>query len=170
MLRAVSDMLDRIRRELDERLAALRPAADEFARLQRAADALDGLDAPAAAARPGASAPAPRAARTRGGRGTEINPAGRRSPSRAGRERAAPGHTQLRVMEQLRTSPGSSSTAVARALGISANAAAATISRLVKQGRASRLDAGGYGPAEPAADGDAAAADGTAAADDGAES
>ena len=145
-------MLDRIRRDLDERLTALKPAAEEFARLQRAADALDGLDAPAAARRPGASP------RTRGGKGTEITPAGGRSPARAGRERAAPGQTQLRVIEQLRASPGSSSTAVARALGISANAAAATISRLVKQGRASRLDTGGYGAAQPADGG----ADGTA--------
>lgn len=124
------DLLDRIRRELDDRVAALRPAVEESERLQRAVDALAGIDAPAAS-RP---AQGRRAVRPR------------RSTTRAG-ARAAPGQTQLRVIEQLRRNPGSSSTVVAQALGISTNAAAATISRLVKQGRVSRLETGGYAPA-----------------------
>jgi len=37
----VSDLLDRIRREIDDRIAVLRPVAEEAARLQRASDALD---------------------------------------------------------------------------------------------------------------------------------
>lgn len=137
MLAPVSDLLDRIRRELDDRTAALKPAADEFARLQRAADALDGAMSPAAPS-------VPRAAHA--GRAT---PPRRRGEAPKNRRRAAPGQTQLRVIEQLRNTPGSSSTAVAQALGISANAAAATISRLVKQGRVRRLDTGGYAAAEP---------------------
>jgi len=52
------------------------------------------------------------------------------------------------VIEQLHSGPGSTSTSVAKALGISANAAAATISRLVKQGRVHRLQTGGYATAE----------------------
>ena len=145
MLRAVSDLLDRIRRELDERVVTLKPAAEEYARLLRAVDALDAVPRGADAAPP-AARPAARAARP----AARPKPASRRKATRSGAERAAPGATQLRVIEQLRIGPGSSSTAVAQALGISANAAAATISRLVKQGRVSRLDTGGYAAAEPA--------------------
>lgn len=137
MLTRVSDLLDRVRRELDERLTQLRPAAREFARLQLAVEALDRVTAAPAAARPKARA----AARGR----------------RRARQRAAPGQTQQRVVEQLRSNPGSSSTAVAQALGISANAAAATISRLVKQGRVSRLETGGYAAADPPVQSDAPA-------------
>lgn len=162
MLAVVSDMLDRIRSELDARIAALKPLADEFHRLQRAAEALGELDVPRASARPGASAAA-RASRSPARAGSRAKPARRRRSSGAGAARAAPGQTQLRVIEQLRSNPGSSSTAVAHALGITANAAAATISRLVKQGRVSRLDAGGYGAAQPAPDETAAGASAAAA-------
>ncbi len=51
----------------------------------------------------------------------------------------------------LRAQPGSTSTQVAKAVGISANAAAATISRLYRQGRVQRRGDGGYVTAEPAA-------------------
>ena len=130
MLTRVSDLLDRVRRELDDRLTQLRPAAQEFARLQLAVEALDRVTA-APAARPG----------TRSARRIR----------RGARRRAAPGQTQQRVVDQLRSSPGSSSTAVAAALGISANAAAATISRLARQGRVSRLESGGYAATDPPA-------------------
>ena len=131
MLTRVSDLLDRVRRELDDRLADLRPAAEESARLQLALDALDRVAAAPAAARP------------------QARPAARRQ--RPAPQRAAPGQTQQRVVDQLRSDPGSSSTAVAAALGISANAAAATISRLVRQGRVRRLETGGYAPVDPPA-------------------
>lgn len=141
----MSDLLDSIRRELDDRLAVLKPAVEEFARLQRAADALDRAMAPSATP---ATSTVRRASRRRAG-----SRRGRSAGSAPGR--AAPGETQMRVIEQLRAAPGSSSTAVAEALGISANAAAATISRLVKQNRVSRRRTGGYAatapPAEPAA-------------------
>ncbi len=133
----MSNLLDRIRSELNERRAALRPAAEEFDRLQRAAEALDRLPVNRT------SAPASSAATTRPATGAQPAPRRRRA-ARAATARAAPGQTQLRVIDQLRSGPGSTSTAVAAALGISANAAAATISRLVKQGRVQRLEAGGY--------------------------
>ncbi len=147
MLIAVPDMLDRIRLELAERIAILRPAVEELERLQRAADALDRIAAEGVAALspPHAApilAPVKRVAATR---------SSRRRASRSHPKRAAPGQTQMRVIAQLRSGPGSTSPAVAAALGISANAAAATISRLVKQGRVQRLDAGGYSAAEPEA-------------------
>jgi predicted Rossmann fold nucleotide-binding protein DprA/Smf involved in DNA uptake len=47
------DVVARVRAEIDERLAALRPAAEEHQRLLEAADALGlDLDAPVASARP----------------------------------------------------------------------------------------------------------------------
>ena len=112
--------------------------------LQRAADALDGV-----LSTPPPARVAPAVEPPRGPAGARAKPARapRRRPARAA-ERAAPGQTQLRVIEQLRSAPGSSSTAVAQALGISANAAAATISRLVKQGRVSRVQTGGYAAAD----------------------
>ena len=138
----MSDLLDRIRREIDDRIAVLRPVAEEAARLQRASDALDESTSPVA------QQPAPPTPQERRPR---AKPAGRRRAARA-----APGQTQLRVIAELRSGPGSTSTSVAKALGISANAAAATISRLVKQGRVQRLQSGGYAAADAAA-GDAAA-------------
>ena len=152
MLLLVSDLLDRIRRELDERIAVLRPAVAESARLQRAADALDQSDSPAASAPAAASASNVRRAARPGGRATPVR---RRRSARAGTERAAPGQTRLRVIAQLQRDPGSTSTAVAKALGISANAAAATISRLVKQGRVRRLQTGGYAAAPAPEEGSA---------------
>lgn len=141
MLTHVSDLLDRIRRELDDRAASLKPAVDESARLQRAVEALDGAMSPAVATRVRSASAGPRAAQGKA-------PRRRSAASRKSSRRAAPGQTQLRVIEELRNAPGSSSTAVAQALGISANAAAATISRLVKQARVVRLETGGYAPAD----------------------
>ncbi len=142
----MSDLLVRIRRELDDRIAVLRPVVEEAARLQCACDVLDESILPAA------QQPTPPSVPTKSRRAPRAKPAGRRRAARA-----APGQTQLRVIAELRSGPGSTSTSVARALGISANAAAATISRLVKQGRVQRLQSGGYAAAD-AATGDAAAA------------
>ncbi len=131
----MTDLLERIRTELDQRLAALRPSVEEYERLLRGAEALAGI-VPAAT-----QAAAPRA-----------KPAGRTKARRATKaKRAKPGETQRRVIEVLRDEPGSTSTAVAKAVGITTNAAAATISRLVKQGRVQRRAEGGYVTAELAA-------------------
>jgi Winged helix-turn-helix DNA-binding len=86
--------------------------------------------------------------------------------------RAAPrGQTQAKILAALGAAPGSSSAAVAAATGIPTNTVAATISRLVKQGRVRRLEQGGYGavetPAETALSAAAAATpDAAAVADD----
>jgi hypothetical protein len=115
----------------------------------------------------------------------QSRPAGRspRAKSAARKPPAAPrgaasglppaprGQTQARVLAALRAAPGSTSAAVATAAGIPTNIAAATISRLVKQGRVRRLDEGGYalvdtpagaaqiGPAPAPTDAAAAASD-----------
>lgn len=148
------DLVDRIRSELDDRIATLRPVAAEFALLERAAAALDDLpDTAGSPTFPPPARPARGAAHPR----TSVKRARRGHPAPPGKERAAPGQTQLRVIDRLRSHPGSTSTAVAAALEISANAAAATISRLVKQGRVRRLETGGYAAAEAPSDGAAEA-------------
>jgi predicted transcriptional regulator of viral defense system len=53
------------------------------------------------------------------------------------------------VLEALAAAPGSTSAGVSKAAGISPSVAAATISRLVKQGRVRRIDEGGYTVVEP---------------------
>jgi len=142
----VTELLERIRTELDQRLAALRPSVDEYERLLGAVDALAGV------------APVEGRARTATGSQSAARPAKparrtRRATPRPAKQaaRARPGQTQLRVIEVLRAHPGSTSTQVAKAVGISTNAAAATISRLFKQGRVQRREEGGYVTAEPAA-------------------
>jgi hypothetical protein len=47
----VSDFLDDKRKEINDRLALLKPQVDEYSRLEAAALALAGVDAPAAAGR-----------------------------------------------------------------------------------------------------------------------
>jgi hypothetical protein len=92
----------------------------------------------------------------------QSRPAGRspRAKSAARKPPAAPrgaasglppaprGQTQARVLAALRAAPGSTSAAVATAAGVPTNVAAATISRLVRQGRVRRLEEGGYAPVE----------------------
>ncbi len=104
-----ADVLARVRAEIDERMAELRPAVAEYQRLLGAADALEPGPEPA----PGAPARAP-AVRERAGAGrhespaapakatptARARPAGR--PSRAARKRsvAKPRKTRLGPVEQ----------------------------------------------------------------------
>jgi hypothetical protein len=71
------------------------------------------------------------------------------------------------VPEALSAAPGSSSAAVAKAAGISPSVAAATISRLVRQGRVRRVDKGRYAVVETPTD-DARKAARTAGSEDAA--
>jgi hypothetical protein len=177
----MTDLVDRIRKELDARIEQLRPLVDEFERLQHAATALaragaravPGVGRPPAATKPASrSAPKPAARRrvtapprTPAPAAPEREPADRPSPPKAAARRArarrrgtatrrppAPrGQTQAKVLAALRAAPGSTTQAVATAAGIPTNTTSATISRLVKQGRVRRLD-GGYAPVEPPSD------------------
>jgi hypothetical protein len=166
----MADLVDRIRRELDARIEQLRPLVRELERLERAAAALAHAGAralPGLGPRPPAPAPAkpeakPAARSTRAaakpeakpaGRATRAKPAARTPPTEprgatSGHRPAPRGQTQARVLAALRAAPGSSSAAVATAAGIPTNTAAATLSRLVKQGRVRRLKEGGYAPVE----------------------
>jgi hypothetical protein len=158
------DLLDRIRKELEARIRELRPVVREFERLERAAGAVARAGArsvPGLRARVDRSAADEAGAGARRKRGTgaaAVKPA-QRTTSRprggaASRRTLAPrGQTQAKVLEALGAAPGSSAAAVAKASGVSANVAAATLSRLVKQGRVQRLEGGGYAMVEAAAGG-----------------
>jgi hypothetical protein len=147
------DLLDRIRKELDGRIRELRPVVREFERLERAAEAIARTGArsvPALRSRVG-PAPADRPAtagtrRKRGARSAAAKPApGATSPRGAPSRRVAPrGQTQAKVLAALTAAPGSGPAAVGRASGVSTGVAAATLSRLVMQGRVRRLGTGRY--------------------------
>jgi hypothetical protein len=64
----VNDFLTEKRAEIDTRLKELRPLYEEYLKLERAKDALDGIDQPRRAAGPRASAPRSSAANGRRGR------------------------------------------------------------------------------------------------------
>lgn len=148
------EMLDCIRKELNSRIGELRPVLREVERLERAARALARMGARSVPGRPSQVGPveADRAAGARGRRG--ARPAAARptarptSPARRGpaphRKTAPRGQTQARVLEALAAAPGSGPTAVSRASGVSTGVAGATLSRLVKQGRVRRIEAGRY--------------------------
>jgi hypothetical protein len=134
-----------------------RPPAPAPAKPRRQAGrSLDACQAGGAQASRSASGrpPAPAAAKAQSrpaGRSTRAEPAARRPPAQprvaaSGRPPAPRGQTQARVLAVLRAAPGSTSAGVGAAAGIPTNVAAATISRLVKQGRVRRLDEGGYAP------------------------
>jgi len=134
----VPDLINRIRRELDTRIRGL---ARVGARL------LPGLGS-----RVGASG-APETTDGEAGKpiaGASVAKPASRRPSQARRgatprrKQAPRGQTQAKVLAALGAAPGSSAAAVATASGITTNVAAATISRLVKQGRVRRLEGAGY--------------------------
>lgn len=156
------DLLDRTRKELEARIRRLRPLVRELERLERAAAALAragassvlGLRSRGGEAKP--DKPAPSTSRAAGGKGSSARRTTRKSaakkaaaPGAGPRRKSAPrGQTQARILDALAAAPGSSTASVAEASGVSPNVTAATISRLVKQGRVRRLEDGGYAVAE----------------------
>jgi hypothetical protein len=152
------DLVDRIRKERDARIRELRPVVREFERLERAAVALARAGArsvPGLRSRVGAASAAPsagRAAARKGGAGRSAAKPGARRAAPPRRRPASRGQTRAKVLDALAAAPGSGAAAVANASGISPSVAAATISRLVKQGRVRRLDQGGYVVVEAPAD------------------
>jgi ribosomal protein S25 len=169
------DLVDSIRAELDARIRELRPMVRELERLESAAAELARAGArsvPGLRSRVGSAPSAPRTnatadTKSEAGSSTAKRKAStktqqRRRPAPRGqtqaksaepRRRTAPrGETRTKVLEALAASPGSSSAAIAKASGVSSSVAAATISRLVKQGRVRRLDEGGYAVVESPAD------------------
>jgi hypothetical protein len=152
----MADLLDRIRKELDARIRELGPVVREFERLEHAAGALarsgarsvPGLRSRVAPTPAKRDATDPARAKREARSAASKPPAPATSPDRrraASRRKPAPrGQTQAKVLAALAAAPGSGPAAVAKASGVSSGVAAATLSRLAKQGRVRRLEAGGY--------------------------
>ena len=111
----MAEFLDEKRREIDQRLKELKPLVDEYARLEAAAAALDGLT-PAASSTPSRS------------RGTRHAAAAKASPRRRGaangKGRGRPKGTGTRAKEALelvKANPGISIPEIAEKMGIRQN-------------------------------------------------
>jgi hypothetical protein len=152
LMRLMADVVDRVRKELAARIRELRPLAREFERLQRAAAALTragvrsvpGLSSPADTPPTTQPTSTRRAGRSAPAQATTPKRAPRRPAGTSRRKPAPRGQTQAKILAAIGAAPGSTTAAVAKATGIPTNTAAATISRLAKQGRVRRLDQGGY--------------------------
>ncbi|HEX2310633.1 MAG TPA: winged helix-turn-helix transcriptional regulator [Vicinamibacterales bacterium] len=165
------DLLDRIRTEVEARIRELRPVARELERLERAAAELARTGVRSVSglrSRVGGRPSTPGAGRATARKGKAAPSTASREAGRAAQPRRRPaprGQTREKVLEALAAAPGSTSAAVAKAAGISPSVAAATISRLVKQGRVRRFDEGGYVVVESPADDRGEAPASSAAAD-----
>jgi predicted HTH transcriptional regulator len=109
----VPDLVDRIRRELADRLAELEPVVREYRQLERVRAAMG-----------------------------EGEPRGRRGRSRSGRQtsarRAARGERQRQILSLLEEHPEISSSELARRLETSTSNIQTTLSRLRRRGRLDR--------------------------------
>jgi hypothetical protein len=168
------DLVDRIRAEVEARIRELRPVAREFERLERAAAALARTGArsvPGLRARVGGRPSTPRAGRAAARKGGAAPSTAKPAAARAAQARRRPaprGQTRAKVLTALAAAPGSSSAALAKTADISPSVAAATISRLVKQGHVRRLDEGGYAMVEASTDDREKAPPSATGADEGA--
>jgi hypothetical protein len=130
----------------------------EFERLERGAAALARTGArsvPGLRARVGGRPSTPRAGRAAARKGGAAPSTAKPADARAAQARRRPaprGQTREKVLTALAAAPGSSSAALAKTADISPSVAAATISRLVKQGQVRRLDEGGYAMVEASTD------------------
>jgi hypothetical protein len=106
---ATTDFLDEKRREITGRLTELKPLVDEYARLQAAAAALDGVPAPAAHPGP------PRRAAARPSAGRRGATHGRR-----GRPKGS-GTRGVEALELVKAHPGITVAEIAEKMGIKQN-------------------------------------------------
>lgn len=137
------DLLDRIREELNSRLAELRSAVDEHQRLDSALLALGeaGDKAPARAVTNDTKSPAPRtrgpraapAPRTRGQRAARKNTQRKKTQAKQ-RKRAPRGANRQAVMRAVQDRPGATSAELATVSGVGRNTLYTLLARLVKEG------------------------------------
>ena len=110
----MADFLDEKRREIGARLNELKPLVDEYARLQAAVAALDGV--------PGDKSPAPTAPRKRAKRAPAA--AAARRPAADGTRRGRPKGSGVRAKEALEhvtANPGITIPEIAAKMGIKQN-------------------------------------------------
>jgi sugar-specific transcriptional regulator TrmB len=118
----MSDLLDRIQRELEERLQASRAAVEEYERLQAAMAALEDSA--------GESEQAPSS--------NEAAPP--KAPRRAPRKRAARGQNTERVLSAVRDRPGVTAPELAAVAGVRGGTLYTVLRRLVASGTLTKRD------------------------------
>lgn len=119
------DFLEEKKREISERLKELRPLVDEFHRLEKAAEALDGV--------PGNSATATPARRTRRKAAATTKRAPRAAGGRRGRPRGS-GTRAKQALELVRSRPGITIPEIAESIGIQQNYLYRVLPALQKDG------------------------------------
>jgi transposase-like protein len=121
----VADFLDAKVKEIEERLQELRPLIEEYHKLEAAAAALGGIDAPL----------------TRRGRGAARNGA---SASRRGRPRGSRGGNTraAQAVELVRARPGITIPELADHMGIKPNYLYRILPQLEEEGKVKRRDKG----------------------------
>jgi hypothetical protein len=134
---SVSELLDRIRTEIRERLAASRAAVQEYERLEAALGALGGPGAEAARAVTGR-----RVGDGAAGRGRPAQAAGRgRGPSAAARRaggRAPRGANRAAVLRVVSERPGVTASELASAAGVKRSTLTGLLRTLVQRGELER--------------------------------
>ncbi|MEY2516171.1 MAG: hypothetical protein QOJ89_3529 [bacterium] len=124
----MADFLEEKRREIGARLKQLEPLVDEYARLQAAVAALEGLTGPA----PAAPARRPR------GRRPAARPAPQRTAAADGTRRGRPKGSGTRATEALvlvTANPGITISEIAAKMGIKQNYLYRVLPGLVEDGR-----------------------------------
>jgi hypothetical protein len=119
---ATTDFLDEKRREITDRLTELEPLVDEYARLQAAVAALDGVPAPTAHPGPALRA----AARPSAGRGGATH-------GRSGRPKGS-GTRGVEALELVKAHPGITVPEIAEKMGIRQNYLYRVLPGLAKDG------------------------------------
>ena len=134
-----SDFLDEKRREIAERLSELKPLVDEYARLQAAAGALEGVSAPAPATHAStARRSAPRSA-------TRKRDA---SHGKRGRPKGS-GTRGVEALELVKANPGITIPQIAEQMGIKQNYLYRVLPGLAQEGLVVK-DGRGWKPTQPA--------------------
>jgi CRP-like cAMP-binding protein len=138
------DFLEEKKREIDARLKELRPAVDEYQRLEAAAAALQGVGG---ATNTRSSAPATRRTRRRSsGRGSGSGTS--TGTGRRGRPRGS-GTRSKQALELVRSRPGITIPEIAEAIGIQQNYLYRVLPSLQKDGLV-RKEGRGWHPREAA--------------------
>lgn len=128
----MSDVLDRIRGEITERLQASRAAVEEYERLQAALAALDtGSGAPPVATPNSAAAPATTRKATR---------SAKRRTASGPRRRAPRGQNRQRVLAAVTDRPGVTAPELASVSGIKGGTLYALLRRLIGEGALTKRD------------------------------
>jgi hypothetical protein len=125
----MTDFLDEKKKEISARLRELRPLVDEYARLEKAAAALEGVRAPGSSVRP---------------RATSASSSGRRRSSgtgRRGRPRGS-GKRAAQAQELVSAKPGITIPELADSMGIQANYLYRVMPSLQKDGRVKKKGKG----------------------------